>query len=1365
MDPVSPFGPPTPVRVDSGSSRRGSISFPEKYYLARQYAYEGPLREDTSVDEPDRLLLYALSQLADHGPCKEPQPSMWDASEVKAKWRAWNELGDKVGKMEAMFKFVQSIELLAPAWMSWPPLGLEGGPPATPGAIESDAAARAPAWRPVIAPTAAVPAAAAPASAVAPSSNLPPPAPPPATPERASAAAADPSDADAAMVAALDSRLVNSRRQSASPADTTEAAADAQLVSELARRLGVLLRQPPRTRSAVTIVALLHSLACLAALSTSARSRCLDVPDGALELAVRAAAPAAPSELELPTAVQHLALMVQVNVALSPEGARQLSRRHGELLQDLSERAEDPRARSLARCALENIAQHAGLLHHLTTRAAPGKLQLAAPRAMLATFARLDASCHSAPPPCMPGNRQLPSGYRSADPTTMSAAELDAAADAVADAALAAADSAAAAAVAVAAAAPVAAAAAAAGGETTPSAAPSAVNSTTPRPVPPSAAPSAVHSALATPATARHPSATSLTESTAAGIAAGIASRAAARPPDHAHHGASAEGPSAVAGAGAEAETEAASVLAVRACAKELHTAFGLRPLARATAPWGAAKLGVALSSLGFALQHAQQHGSAAQISLLAALAHEYELAARLFGLLGACEARQDTCGTNGTLWCLAELAHCCGGRVLRLPSHPEHEAKLFEALHHPATPCVLLALACLRAAAADPLSVRRVARELRMVQQLFKSDSCEIALLACAVVANVESYSHARLWYSRAHTEAAKLLDTAAPAAPFPLALYSAAPRPPPILADLAPTESLTELPLPQSPTPTPREAADAAVEAAVRAVPRLACQLHPWIAASVRRSAVLRLAATLHSAWLRGSHDPLLLYLMEASLLARRLVFALERELDADEPARHACLFALSLVPLLGGAALVATPEVLQGRVLAVCIAPAPTDATLALHIVRNASADPRLCDVLLEAGVLPALQEAASKQPFELAVLACGALANLEQLAQHSAEAGKADGAPAVAQPEPPHIGEPHAPPLTVPPSLLLAAAAASDVLAAVTLSGDGAAGGAFADADAAAAAAAMLPGGAVGSMSHRALPCLCQQFAAWAPPALQERGLAFLGLVLASRSVDSGMALELLRRAWTVTRLLNLLHDVGDAEDEDALAAAEAAASAASSGRVAPPPAQPDGALRDGALHALALIAHRGGLRLFEQAEGGVARVASVLGGALLAPTAATRAHAAAFWCAACVWEPFAALLLRAIFSVNAAVAVGLLLESKATTSASSARRGAFVNGLGVLQALAEPHDLLTAPSAERAAVLDGAYAAAGALANLLQHPRLRPLWTYEADKLAYLVRVDAEEETRLLRLPERLLLPDSEGDNESNALLGTLVSAF
>jgi hypothetical protein len=36
---------------------------------------------------------------------------------------------------------------------------------------------------------------------------------------------------------------------------------------------------------------------------------------------------------------------------------------------------------------------------------------------------------------------------------------------------------------------------------------------------------------------------------------------------------------------------------------------------------------------------------------------------------------------------------------------------------------------------------------------------------------------------------------------------------------------------------------------------------------------------------------------------------------------------------------------------------------------------------------------------------------------------------------------------------------------------------------------------------------------------------------------------------------------------------------------------------------------------------------------------------------------------------------------------------------------------------------------------------------------------------ARKRPPLTGLPERLLLPDSEGDNESNALLGTLVSAF
>ena len=41
---------------------------------------------------------------------------------------------------------------------------------------------------------------------------------------------------------------------------------------------------------------------------------------------------------------------------------------------------------------------------------------------------------------------------------------------------------------------------------------------------------------------------------------------------------------------------------------------------------------------------------------------------------------------------------------------------------------------------------------------------------------------------------------------------------------------------------------------------VPRLACQLHPWVQPSIRRSAVLRLAAVLLGAWRRGVHDPVL-------------------------------------------------------------------------------------------------------------------------------------------------------------------------------------------------------------------------------------------------------------------------------------------------------------------------------------------------------------------------------------------------------------------------------------------------------------------------------------------------------------------------
>ena len=91
----------------------------------------------------------------------------------------------------------------------------------------------------------------------------------------------------------------------------------------------------------------------------------------------------------------------------------------------------------------------------------------------------------------------------------------------------------------------------------------------------------------------------------------------------------------------------------------------------------------------------------------------------------------------------------------------------------------------------------------------------------------------------------------------------------------------------------------------------------------------------------------------------------------------------------------------------------------------------------------------------------------------------------------------------------------------------------------------------------------------------------RGVAALATVLSSRSLDAGTALELLRRGDTTACLLELLYPEGTA------AAAQLASTTQGGsvgGKVGPPPAQTDVALRDGCLHLLALIAHLGGFGL-------------------------------------------------------------------------------------------------------------------------------------------------------------------------------------
>lgn len=97
------------------------LGYPEKFELALRYG-EAKLMHDTELTDADRLLLDALSRQAQHGPCKEPRPSMFD-SVARARHSAWVELGNR-SKMEAMFMYVQAVEALSAEWWRWPELGL-----------------------------------------------------------------------------------------------------------------------------------------------------------------------------------------------------------------------------------------------------------------------------------------------------------------------------------------------------------------------------------------------------------------------------------------------------------------------------------------------------------------------------------------------------------------------------------------------------------------------------------------------------------------------------------------------------------------------------------------------------------------------------------------------------------------------------------------------------------------------------------------------------------------------------------------------------------------------------------------------------------------------------------------------------------------------------------------------------------------------------------------------------------------------------------------------------------------------------------------------------------------------------------------
>ena len=285
------------------------------------------------------------------------------------------------------------------------------------------------------------------------------------------------------------------------------------------------------------------------------------------------------------------------------------------------------------------------------------------------------------------------------------------------------------------------------------------------------------------------------------------------------------------------------------------------------------------------------------------------------------------------------------------------------------------------------------------------------------------------------------------------------------------------------------------------------------------------------------------------------------------------------------------------------------------------------------------MTALRAAAAIHPPSVAAVACGALANIAQLSERKAAAAQTEPCAAAV---PRTAGIRHA-------SLPLTPDGSSKPPPPPATSGAAAGGGGIS------ACGAM----GLGGVSHRSVPQLCVLLQEWSPAGAQRRGVLALAETLRSRSLDAGTALELLRRCGLVRRLLELLH-----EPHGLLEAATAAATGAGAGRVGPPPSQPDELLRDGSVHLLALVAHLGGSDLLAP----LPLLTAVLGGALISGEPNTRAQAAAFWAAACVWEGYANALARAIFPIAVVRSAGVRVEG----------HGAFANGIAVLLALSAFH---------------------------------------------------------------------------------------
>ena len=405
---------------------------------------------------------------------------------------------------------------------------------------------------------------------------------------------------------------------------------------------------------------------------------------GLIELAQAAAT--ADDMLVLP-ATQHAALMLLLNLTRSADAAIAIAPLQ-PMLEKLT-KSDDPRVRSLATTVLSNLSAHGGLLSRLT-RPSKIRLQQVTPHVITETIRRLEIGVSSAPPPRTPQNSRIP--VRAIDETSVNAIIASPAARAAVEAAEAQL------------------ARRAVAGRNGVAAAESPPLGDRPF------QPAGVTGDGGEPATGAF-SANGLEAIVAGNDATGGNSKALA----------SGEG--------------GAALSALRVMSQELHLVLGLAPVARATSAWGARKAGVVLSSIGGLLQRVPE----GREWVVAAVLDRGDGARRLVTVHNAARADSDERAAEAALWCLACAAHVCGGRFARvdLPAHAVLLAGCLSSSTRLAER--LCALAALRCAAADVLSVRLVARHIAAVQERLRSKSDEEVYLACAVVANVEQYSHAR--------------------------------------------------------------------------------------------------------------------------------------------------------------------------------------------------------------------------------------------------------------------------------------------------------------------------------------------------------------------------------------------------------------------------------------------------------------------------------------------------------------------------------------------------------------------------------------------------------------------------------------------